>query len=370
MDKLSIQRRKESLDLMLQGLETDPFDDRLGRYIAFRLAEFGRLREAMDILDRFTILPQGKGRLWWAQFEILQNYGRFDEKFAYHIEALKSDPVAHEKNQGHLWWTVSDIAELGLTQEAEELYELIARIPVPDDDGAQWWRQHFLEDFYLQATGRRKEWAQKKVDDVDDLSNDEILKAWYVEAGSIAFAFWFAGDKERAIKLFEALQHYQHNPSMWAEREAKAPMDLAWMYLQVGRDDDAAPLLQNVIASLQSEVDTGARHPETLLRLAEAYAWQNDHEAALEMLDLAIDYGAYYLAICGSDLVPLLAEDWAAERHWWDGLEGDPRFILARSRMRSIVEQQRSNIRALLAQNDMDELLAPLINSQGAPATL
>jgi hypothetical protein len=110
------------------------------------------------------------------------------------------------------------------------------------------------------------------------------------------------------------------------------------------------------------------RHPQPLIRLAGAYAWSGDYEAALEMLDLAIDYGGYDTQMCCMDYLPQMAHEYAGDRNWWDGLGGDPRFVQSRSRMRSIVDQQRSNIRALLINNDMDALLAPLMTADEAPA--
>jgi len=367
MDKQGTRRRQESLEMLLEGLEWDPLSERLTEYAAFRLVEFGRLREAMERLDRFEALPQGKDGLWWTQFEILQNHGRYDEKLAYHIELLDQAPSLYEQVRimGHFWWILSDIASLGMFDEAEELYAIVARVPGPPDPSRtpemlRWARQLFLEDFYVQATGRGFEAATRTIERVAGLSNDEILKAWYVEAGWIARAFWEVGEKDRAIELYEAMQHYQFNTSKWAERQGSMTMKLVWMYMQLGQDDDASSLLEDVVTSLRSEIDGGARHPEALRRLASAYGWQGDKEAAIKMLDLAIDYGAFDMSLCCADLNPyvMVGPD---EVVWWDDLKDDPGFIQARSRMRALVEQQRSNISALLAQNDMEQLFAPLM---------
>jgi tetratricopeptide (TPR) repeat protein len=353
-------------------LGSDPFDAALAQQVAFRLVEFGRLREAMELLDRFQAFPQGKDPLWWTQFEILQNHGRYDEKLAYHIDLLKKDPVVHDDlyRLGHLWWTVSDVAKLGMFDEAEALYQIVASVPTPaspprDPEFVRWGRQRFLEDFYLEATGRVEEAAARTIERVAELSNDEILNAWYVEAAWIAKMFRAIGETDRAIELLEAMRHYQFRTSRWAERQLTHSMRLARMYMQVGRGDDARPVLEEIATSLQSETDGGARHPETLLRLASAYGWLGDDEAALRALDLAIDYGAFDMTLCCADLNPH-AEPGQGEVAWWAGLEGDPRFIQSRARMRAQVEEQRSNIRALLAQNDMEQLLAPLVAADWA----
>ena len=363
LDEQGIQRRKESLEILLQGRDRDPFNDELNTFAAYRLDEFGRLREAMEILDRFEDLPQGKSESQhWPQFEILQNQGRTDEELAYLIEALEKD--LNEAVLTYLWRIPAGIARFGLVEEAKDLYAKVARIPNPEDT-ADWirWRQFSLVDPYLWATGRLDEIVERKMKKIADLSKEEILEAWNVEASTNAWTFWFAGERERAIELFEAMQHYPFEPTRWAQAQMMYPMELAFMYMQVGREDDAAALLEKAVTHLRSDVDAGARHPSTLMLLAEAYGWQGNDEAALEMLDLAINYGGYDIELCCEEFWPYSREDLHMAKYWWDMLEDNPKFILSRSRMKALVEQKRSNIRALLAQHDMDRLLAPLMAS-------
>ena len=56
--------------------------------------------------------------------------------------------------------------------------------------------------------------------------------------------------------------------------------------------------------------------------------------------------------------------DYCPERGHHRNLEGDPDFDLIRMRMRSTVDAQRSHIRLLLTQNDMEQLLAPLADAE------
>ena len=136
---------------------------------------------------------------------------------------------------------------------------------------------------------------------------------------------------------------------------------LARMYMQLDREDDARPLVDSVVSYLEAEVDAGVRHPDTLMQLAEAYGWQGNADAALETLDLAIDYGGYSIELCCGQYLANLALAEEPEKQWWNGLENDPRFIQSRSRMKSLVDQQRANVRSLLAQYDIDALVQPLI---------
>jgi len=364
LDRQGAQRRRESLEILLQGLSWEPFHDRLTLFAARRLVEFGRVREAMELLDRSELLPQGKSdRLRKAQLETLNNLGFFDEKLANLIDLLQRDPEGFENFGlvGYLWQTVGKIGYLGLTGESENLYTIVAKIPDPNDsEWVRWVRQFFLEDNYLGGLGRWMEVVEREREKIAGMSNEEILAAWTVEAGTNAWVLWESGEQQRAIELFEALRHHQVPPSSWAERAMDSTMTLAYMYMQVGRDEDALAVLQEAVSYLQTEVDAGVRHPQTLLLLTEAYGWQGNQEKALKMLELAIDYGAYDVPMCCEDFSSE-PEYPSHERDWWAGLEDDPRFIQSRSRMRGLVEQQRSNIRALLAQHDMEQLIAPVI---------
>jgi DNA-binding winged helix-turn-helix (wHTH) protein/tetratricopeptide (TPR) repeat protein len=375
MAQQGVGRRKESLDILRQGLDRDPFNEDLSINTAYRLVEFGRLREGMELLDRFDVLPQGKtAMLWWHQLEMLQNHGRWDEKLARLIDILDYDPgLFLEKNSPlmlHLWWVVPDVAWLGLYEEAGELYTRVAAIPRPAHEDQEQWehlRGIFLEEFYLLATDRADEVVAQTIEQIAGMNNEDILKTWTVEMVRLIDALWLTGERERAIALNESMQYWSFPSTLWAERKLENARMLAKMYIAVGRDDDALPLLQNIVTQLQTEVDAGVRHPRTLLVLAEAYAWLGEDETALKMLDLAIDYGAINIAsmdfgFCCEEFL-LGNNPYEPNRRWWDKLAQEPRLMQSGARMRALIEQQRSNIRALLALHDMDRLLEPLMQS-------
>jgi len=362
MDRQGIERRKESLGVVEQGLDLEPFNSDLTKLASHRLVEFGRLREAMDRIDRFEVLPQGKGELWAEQQEILQNQDRYDEKLAYLIELLRDNPEDMKVSYTlyHLWWTVAEIAMLGLFEEAETLHLMVEKIPNPEDkESWHWARQFFLVEMYLGATGHSEDVTENMPEEVAGMSDEEILEGWHLKAMDYAWAFWEAGDKDRALGLLEALQHYQVRTTIWAERQAWGPMNLAQLYLDMGLDEEARKVFGKVVELLQPQVDSGVRHPETLQRLAEAHYRLGNLDVALKLLHLSIDYGKFDLWLCCEDL---LAEGNKDEfEPWATEIRDNPEVQLAQSRMRAIVEKQRSNIRALLAQNDMNALLAPLM---------
>jgi TolB-like protein len=368
MTSQGVEHRGEVLDILMQGLDTERFYWPLTHRIAFRLAELGRLPEAMEQLDRFEVLPQGKRDLMWGQHEILWNYRQYDELLSYLIDALGNSPGAagNALAIGHIWTMPANLNRLGLYQEASELYDMLAVIPAPRlmtataRFGGRTPLQYFFEDSYRATSGHRRDVARIQIEPFLGLTADEILKAWHVSAVIVARAFWGAGERERAIELLQALQHYRYPSGRWAQRQMVYPAYLARWLIRVGRHDDAVPVLKRILSQQQNEFDHGVRHPETLLRLAEAYGWLGEEDAALDMFDQAVSYGGLDLLICCEDYVPYQAQDAAGEMQWWHGLESDPRFIQSTSRMRALVDQQRSNIRALLANQDMAALLEPL----------
>ena len=134
--------------------------------------------------------------------------------------------------------------------------------------------------------------------------------------------------------------------------------------MAVGRDEEARPLFEKVVAQLSGDVEVGVRHPNILMRLAEAYGWLGKKEQALSTLELAADYGASVpMALCCEDLgVPDPAWIVSGERASWDALADEPRFQRVRTQLRGAVEQQRFNIVSLLRMHDMEALLAPLMD--------
>ena len=368
MEQQGAVRRREALDLLEDGLQLDPFNESLARIIAFRLDEFGRFREAMERLDRFDVLPGGKPtRLIWTKLEILTNRALADEKLAELIRVLRDHPEQFEELSVlyHLWWAVSDIARLGLFEEAERLYEMVARISGTRTSGRQrspedveWYRQTFLVDAYLRATGLGSEVSKSRAEEVEGLSDEEILKAWQVDVAGTISALRDTGDTERAISLLEALHRYPYPPGLWPQRQMRYSAMLVEMYMTEGRVDDARPVMQKIAAHLQSEFDAGVRHPDTLLQLSRAYGRQDRVDDAIRILTLAIDHGASPLLPCCEDGLTLAPE----HPGWADGLRDRPEFSILRSRVQAEVEQQRSNVRALLAQHDMEKLLAPLVD--------
>jgi tetratricopeptide (TPR) repeat protein len=355
LDRQGMHRGAEALDILLEGQDLDPFNPGFARKLANRLTQRGHYRQAMELLDRFNALPKEKRRpLYFTRLEIMNNLGRIDEKLAAQIEILETDPAAVPGSDPmiHIWWTVSEIAELGLYEEAEQLYRQVAEIPFTEDDS--WRHEFFFEDTYLIATGRKGEVVDKNMARISDKSDAEILDAWYVEVSRSIWTFWDAGEQERAIRLYEALRHHEHAPT-WAERQTWAALSLAQMYREVRREAEVPVLLNEVVEYLETELDAGIRHPFVISTLAEAYALQGNDEDALETLRLAVDYGYCRL--------PIRMKRSPFTSNWWDQFMDNPDFLQSMDRMHACIEQQASNVRNLLARYDMEELLVPVIEA-------
>jgi tetratricopeptide (TPR) repeat protein len=236
---------------------------------------------------------------------------------------LLNDPGAFDYwgNRWQVWWFISQLAKLGLYEEAEAWKIRIENIPMWD-----WSRRYGLNN-YLVATGRWEE-----VPESDSL----WLLAW-------------AGEYDRAIDLLETTRHER---KLWHERAPRDDMFLASLYQEVGRDSDAALLLESVVAQLESEFASGVRHEETLYHLSEAYARQGRDDDAMDMLRKSYDY--HGLSRCTDFEEGLIASPWARFRE-------DSRFISYCERVEANLDQQAERIRTMLAQHNIDELLAPLM---------
>ena len=359
LQRQGVQRSGEALEIMEEGWNYDPFNSDFGYHLATQLARRGQYRQAMEVLNNFEALPNGKRPLYWTQLEIMNNYARFDDKLATVIEILETDPKGTRFTViGHLWWLVEQIGvQLGLQEEALLLYDQVEKIPYPEHKWVIWARETFLVGSDLRVTGQAPDYTDEHLAEIDGMSNEEILDAWHTRSGQYVNPLWQSGQRERAIELMESLRHRQVSP-IWSERQTSPTIMLAEMYIEVGRSEDAARLLAEAVAHLEEEYEAGIRHPGTLLSLSHVYGLQGNDDESLDMLERAIDYGSWAAlqAIEGGETaepVTLLLQR----------LEDDPRFVRSVNRMKALRDQQSANVRSLLTQYDMDALLVPVIEA-------
>ena len=179
-------------------------------------------------------------------------------------------------------------------------------------------------------------------------SDEEILDAHYAEAWHMAWTIADAGDSERGLRLMESIGLAPGWGTFWSEREMTHRLHLAQLYHKVGRPGDAVPVLSEAVRHLEDEYEIGIRDPQTLANLAGAYALQGRDDDALDMLRRAVDY--HWRGTVLYDDLELYSP--------WQRLRDDPRFVAELDRMQADLDQQARRIRAMLAQYDIDTLMA------------
>ena len=352
----------EALEIYEQAQIRDPFNVGFNINIAKDWANQGRYRQAIELLDRFKVLPEIPSRIWFHQLELAHFWGYPAEKSAMLIEMLQEDPGAftNRLNRWHAWWFISDLAQLGLFEEAEAWKARIENIPITN-----MMREGGLEG-YREIIGTQDEIVRRRQQRLAAMSNMKVLDAWSVLSTMWVTALTSAGELERAIELMQSIQHA---PS-W---QSQSRLFLAALLQLVGRNDEAAPMLEDLVADLETTVAAGNRNPTQLVYLAEAYARQQRDEEAIDMLQKAVDYHwrgmtiMGRLARCGMD-EPLFYVDsyMPLEFDQFNNspttrLKGNPRVIALCEQVEADLEQQANRIRTMLAQHDFDELLAPLM---------
>jgi len=322
IERQGVERYAEALEILEAGQVRDPFNLRYNALVAKRWAGRGRYRQALELLERFKALPVTPPGAWWWQLELMSVQPRWDEKAETLVEMLLNDPGAFGDwgNRWQAWWFVSQLADLGLREEAEDWKQRLENLPM-----WAWARETGLRNFLVAMGGHND-----AVDEEDP------------------FSLARAGRHEEAVALLEIRRHER---KLWHERETTADLALAALYLQMERQDEATRLLTAVQEQLETEFESGVRHPRTLYHLAESYAYQGRVQDALDMLQKAVDYGGMFPCswLDGIDPSP------------WTELGQNPRFVRLCERGEADLQQQADRVRALLSSYDIDELLAPLV---------
>jgi tetratricopeptide (TPR) repeat protein len=352
VERQGIDRRTDALKIFEEGLGVDPFHARINRQVAKRWAARGDYRQAMELLERFEALPEVPPEVRFVQLEIKKLQTYWDEKCELLIELLLEEPEAFEHTgvYGHLVWFLSELAELGLVEEAEAWHQRVERIP------ARGWaavlRTWFLDGYYSIVDPHEDDLTPEDLEEelamIAGKTDEEIID----DGGDTVVTLLAAsGDYDRAIRLAESQQQGgQLDSTFWAERYAWPRLRLAALYQVADRADEATVALEKLVRDLEAEYETGIRHPTTLGFLAEAYAMQGRNDDALAMLRKAVDYHLRWTEIPEY-------ETFAP----WKGLLDDPRFIAQHERIQADLDQQAERIRRMLARYDVDQLLAPMM---------
>lgn len=339
-------RGSEAMSVLERALERDPFNGYLSSRAARGWQERGQHRKAMDLLERFKQLPDPPGNAFFSMMEVALIRGRLDEACEILIDALQNYPDS--VRDSFLPWIAwrfgaEFIKEVGLKEESAAW---IARLDAP---GIPDWARDFAsltdDDYYARAS---------------QMTDQEILDLWSEMGLLMLHALALHGEYERPIRLLEKMRH-----SRWWYAELQRLFDerpmilLAAVYLEVGRDDDAARLLDEAQRALEKGVQSGYRGLLTLDHLATTYALQGRFPAAFATLELSLSVGNTYASLdCSSSS---FADPLTFVHDPYASVHSDPRLLKLVRQCQTETHRQAERVRALLAEHDLDELLAPLI---------
>ncbi len=334
-------RKNEALTIRERALNTDPFNPDLNWAIALSWAERGRYDDAITLLRRFEDPAIASYRTWNWQLELMQIHGYWDDQCETFIRLFRTQPeiAAHGQIRFQLSWFIGDLLHLGLYDEAEAIraYLDVSDLPM--------WAQLYADRFYLWGLDDQEELTRRTRERLSGMTDEEFLDPWVNLPMNWAWDLAAGGDVDAAIELMEKLQFA---PTLRNERDARSPLLLARLYTRAGRNSDAEPILERLSRRLESDVAIGILHPESLYQLAEVYSLQGRSESAVHVMQLAIEH------------------HWRMP--WWrlpwnsniNGLDKDPRIQALRQTVEQDLERQADRIRSLLAEHNIDELMAPL----------
>jgi len=211
-------------------------------------------------------------------------------------------------------------------------------------------REPWFHDLWLTEDERER----RDYEQASRMTDKEILDQGLWRSGPMVNALRHHGDYDRAIRLMQSISKER----MFASARTWVPnlkLWLALMYVEAGRDAEAAVVLEELSALLEPMVGDGMRNAVTLEQLAETQALQGHGDAAISTLELSEASGNGTVFNCyDPDGVSRVLDPFAA-------LRSNPRFQKLHERCLAEYERQCEVVRARLAERDFDVLLAPLM---------
>lgn len=335
------------LKVLEQGIERDPFNELINGQLALQWARRGRYEEAMALLDRFKRLPNVPYQAWLQGFRVNEMRNRYDEVYRLVVEMLEDESYRERvrrfgRTTGFAFGVVGYLPWCG-TKLEDEKKAILSRLG------------GFAEENGFQDRGPAEveRWS-RDYEQASRMTDKEILDQGISRSGELVQALRHHGDYDRAIRIWEPISKEQ----MFASTRTWAPnlkLWLAIMYLEAGRDADAAVVLEELVQLLEPMVGAGIRNGVTLHQLAETQALQGRVDAAISTLELSEASGNGTVFDCGHP------EDYSALLDPFAALRGDPRFQKLHDRCIADWERQCEVMRDQLAERDLDALLAPLV---------
>jgi len=340
------EQEQEALAVLEQGIERDPLNAAINGQLAIQWARRGRYNEAIALLDRFKQLPDVPDGIWVQMLRVNTLRSREDLGFQSVVEMLEHDgyPEHVRRGQGASIW----VAYTGyllrrlwdLTEESKAWLTSLQEIP----------GRASMPDYWVSE----EEVLARAFEQASRMSDEEILDQGLFASGPIVEALRRHGDYKRAVRLMEATARERLFPSIrtWAPGGKLA---LATMYLEAGREEDAAVVLDELSRLLEAMVGEGLTNSVTLELLALTQALQGRVDAAISTLELSEASGNAMVFNCHHP------EEFSGALDPFAALRTDLRFQKLHERCMAEFERQRAAVRTLLAEHGIDKLLAPWI---------
>ena len=342
-------REKKAVAVLEQGVERSPLDDRINAHLAIQWARRGRYNEAMALLERFKQLPEVPDAVWTQILRVTAMYGQWVVNAENIVEMLEREGYAERVRRGGglVIWVTSfawNLRVFGLDEESEAL---LARM--------RGFRSLPTQDPWVSAEVRERNTYEQ----ASRMTDAEILDQGLWTSLPIVRALRNRGEFDRAIRLMEPLAR----EPLFALIRTWAPylkLNLAIIYLEAGRDAEAAIVLEELSRKLEAMVSDGVTNPVTLEQLAVTRALQRRVDAAISTMEMSAALGNIGFMNCHlPELLSKLLDSRLSDPY--AALRPDPRFQRLLGRCEAEYDRQASAIRELLAKRDLDVLLAPLI---------
>lgn len=242
------------------------------------------------------------------------------------------------------------------------------------DEEAAAWRAHLevlpLADWLQYLAARPDKQLRLLRERAAGMSDEEVLDVSAMFGLRLMYAEASGGEYERPIHVIESMVHAPgHHP----ERSAVARILLAKLYMEVNREDESAALLEELADELEAKVRTGDRASAVLGSLAWVYALQGHNDAALTMFEMRAEndgqpcghrWFGWFWGLNDENLYdkgpnqPHLT--WGQPDSIQD-LRAQPRYKKLLRECEQEIERQAVRIRTMLAEHELEDLLAPMI---------
>lgn len=233
----------------------------------------GRLEQAIRAYGKAASIGPAAPSPFFQRAWLLFMVGRFDEATADYVDGMSLEPNVRVA----LTSVASVFAAIGDAERADR-WMSAAEAVIPDQPATRATRMLLL--------AHQNRWAEAR----------QLGEAWTRQAPNNQFAYgvsarvaFASGDFEVAATLAE--QAHRLSPGARSSPGMTAESILGASYIRIGRVDEGAALLRELIEDVRSNIESGEQRPGLMIEMAAAYAELGDVDAAVRWLEAAYDAG-------------------------------------------------------------------------------